>query len=131
MQLSGLHVSTWALAMVRVAKLDSTARASCLLKMVWADASNLQCVILHCHCRYLGFLVAQTTSCAWAAHAALPCLTNPHPLLPWHTLFGVDWRVAATMLLLLGLLLPFLAHLLAQQLYLAATAQTARECFRR
>ena len=35
------------------------------------------------------------------------------------------------MLLLLGLLLPFLAYLLAQQLYLAATAQTARECFRR
>ncbi|CAL5222262.1 g4600 [Coccomyxa viridis] len=89
------------------------------------------CIGARNQCMYLGFLVAQTASCAWAAHAALPCLANPHPLLPWHTLFGVDWRVAATMLLLLGLLLPFLAYLLAQQLYLAATAQTARECFRR
>ena len=61
----------------------------------------------------------------------MPCLANPHPLLPWHTVFGVDWRVAATMLLLVGLLLPFLAYLLALQLYLAATAQTARECFGR
>ena len=41
---------------------------------------------------------------------------------------GVSLRA---MLLLLGLLLPYLAYLLVQQLYLAATAQTARECFRR
>lgn len=80
--------------------------------------------------RYLCFLAVQTAACAWAAHATLPCLADPHPLLPWHTLFGVDWRVAGT-LLLLGLLLPYLAYLLGHQLYLAATAQTARERLKR
>ncbi len=60
----------------------------------------------------------------------LPCLTDPHPLLPWHTVFGLDWRVVAA-LVALGLLLPYLTCLLAFQLYLAATAQTARECLRR
>lgn len=81
-------------------------------------------------CRYLCYLAIQAMTCAWAVHATLPCLTNQHPLLPWHTLFGVDWRVATT-LSLLGLLLPYLAYLLGQQLYLAATAQTAREYLRR
>ena len=81
-------------------------------------------------CRYLCFLAVETLACAWSAHGMLPCLNNPHPLLPWHTVFGLDWRVAAA-LLALGLLLPYLACLLAFQLYLAATAQTARECLRR
>ena len=81
-------------------------------------------------CRYLCFLAVEGLACAWSAHGMLPCLMNPHQLLPWHTIFGLDWRVAAA-LLVLGLLLPYLAWLLALQLYLAATAQTARECLRR
>lgn len=80
--------------------------------------------------RYLCFLAVEGVACAWAAHGTLPCLTHPHPLLPWHTISGLDWRVDAA-LLALGLLLPYLAGLLAFQLYLAATAQTARECLRR
>lgn len=81
-------------------------------------------------CRYLVFLAVQTAACAWAAHAALPCLMQPHPMLPWHTLFGVDWRVVLS-LLLLGVLLPYLGYLLTHQIYLAATAQTARERLKR
>ena len=81
-------------------------------------------------CRYLCLLAVETVACAWSADGMLPCLTDPHPLLPWHTIFGLDWRVAAA-LLALGLLLPYLACLLAFQLYLAATAQTARKCLRR
>ena len=81
-------------------------------------------------CRYLCFLAVETVACAWSAHGMLPCLTDPSPLLPWHTIFGLDWRAAAA-LLALGPLLPYLACLLAFQLYLAATAQTARECLRR
>ena len=80
--------------------------------------------------RYLCFLTAEGLACVWAAHGMLACLTSPHPLLPWHTIFGLDWRVAAA-LLVLGVLLPYLACLFAFQLYLAATAQTARECLRR
>ncbi|CAK0786859.1 hypothetical protein CVIRNUC_010073 [Coccomyxa viridis] len=79
---------------------------------------------------YLCFLAVEAVACAWSADGMLPCLTDPHPLLPWHTVFGLDWRVVAA-LVALGLLLPYLTCLLAFQLYLAATAQTARECLRR
>ena len=118
-----------------LADLGPSSAVSCNSSLPAAGVARKAWNLTVCHsalpCRYLGFLLSQAGSCAWAAHAVLPCVANPTRLLPWHTLFGVGWRVAISVLLLLGFLLPFLAYLIAQQLYLAATAQTARECFRR
>jgi palmitoyltransferase len=75
--------------------------------------------------RFLLFLVTQTATIAWALDAALSCLRNV-TVARESSFFGFDWRVLATVVLLV-ILLGFIGCLLGTQLYLVATAQTTRE----
>ena len=78
--------------------------------------------------RFLAFLVAQTAALAWALceTASMLAPSSALPSAQAAYLFGFNLRVLA-LCAVLAALLAFLGRALSYQLYLAATAQTARE----